>query len=384
MSAVALATKAVTPAVRVEMLGPLRLFVGDEVVDVPGPKRRAVLALLAGAEGRAVATADILDALWPVGVPDSARATLQSHVSRLRGHLGLAAVLLEGLSGAYCLRLDAAASGTDVARARLLLATATDADPAEARRLLAEARSLWRGVALAEFDDVGPLAALAVTLHTLRDSVERAYATAAVDAGAVDEAVEVVSTLVSADPLSEAAVLILMRALDAAGRAADTLPRRPRPSSTPSLRDRPRTLTRSQRAGANHRRADTHASDQTAPGGERPAGTRHRIGGGAAIAHPPATGHLARRRRCRQDGLAGSPPSANNITIVPLAPIIDPAAIPQALAAALDLHVVHGDVLSPPLPCSAPARNCSCSTTANICCPGSATSSPRLATAVHS
>ena len=36
-----------TPAVRVEVLGPLRLFVGDEVVEVPGPKRRAVLALLA-------------------------------------------------------------------------------------------------------------------------------------------------------------------------------------------------------------------------------------------------------------------------------------------------------------------------------------------------
>ena len=51
MSAVGIATKAVTPAVRVEMLGPLRLFVGDEVVDVPGPKRRAVLALLAGGGG---------------------------------------------------------------------------------------------------------------------------------------------------------------------------------------------------------------------------------------------------------------------------------------------------------------------------------------------
>src|SRR5687768_15185182 len=95
VSAAGIETEAVTPAVRVEMLGPLRLFVDDELVDVPGPKRRAVLALLAGAEGRAVATADLSDALWPAGVPDSARATLQSHVSRLRGHLGAAAVRLE-------------------------------------------------------------------------------------------------------------------------------------------------------------------------------------------------------------------------------------------------------------------------------------------------
>ena len=129
----------------------------------------AVLALLAAAEGRAGATADILDALWPGGCR-TRHGPLQSHVSRLRGHLGLAAVLLEGLSGAYRLRLDAAGSGTDVARARSLLATAAGADPADARRLLAEARSLWRGVALAEFDDVGPLAALAVTLRAARVS----------------------------------------------------------------------------------------------------------------------------------------------------------------------------------------------------------------------
>ena len=99
-------------------------------------------------------------------------------------------------------------------------------------------------------------------------------------------------------------MLILMRALDAAGRAADAL-RAGRPSSPPSHRDRPRTLTRPQRARANHRRADTDAADLTAPRGERPAGSRRRIGGGATIAHPPATGHRARRRRCRQDRPGG-------------------------------------------------------------------------------
>ena len=36
---------------------------------------------------------------------------------------------------------------------------------------------------------------------------------------------------------------------------------------------------------------------------------------------------------------------ADQVTVVALAPITDRAAIPQALAAALDLHVVHGDVL---------------------------------------
>jgi hypothetical protein len=41
---------------RVEVLGPLRVLVGGLPVEVPGPKRRAVLALLALAEGRAVGT----------------------------------------------------------------------------------------------------------------------------------------------------------------------------------------------------------------------------------------------------------------------------------------------------------------------------------------
>ena len=148
-----------------------------------------MLALLAVAEGRAVATADILDALWPRGCR-TRHATLQSHVSRLRGHLGRRRAA-RGVER----RLPAAPrrGGKRHRRRPSTFAAGDrqDADPADARRLLAEARSLWRGVALAEFDDVGPLAALAVTLHALRDSVEQAYATAAIDAGAADEAVEV-------------------------------------------------------------------------------------------------------------------------------------------------------------------------------------------------
>lgn len=42
------------PALRLDLLGPLRLVVDGQPVDLPGPKRRAVLALLALAGGRAV------------------------------------------------------------------------------------------------------------------------------------------------------------------------------------------------------------------------------------------------------------------------------------------------------------------------------------------
>src|SRR5262245_3288519 len=88
----------------VDVLGPLRLRVDDVDADVRGPKRRAVLALLAVADGRAVTDDALLDALWPEEIPESGRAALHSHVSRLRGHLGAAGDRLERLEGAYRLR----------------------------------------------------------------------------------------------------------------------------------------------------------------------------------------------------------------------------------------------------------------------------------------
>lgn len=72
------------PTVRVDVLGPLRLVVGGDAVEVRGPKRRAILALLAMAEGRVVAVDHLVDALWPSEPPELGRAAVHSHVSRLR------------------------------------------------------------------------------------------------------------------------------------------------------------------------------------------------------------------------------------------------------------------------------------------------------------
>ena len=70
-----------TARVRVEVLGPLRLVVDGGVVDVRGPKRRAVLALLALAEGRTVPVDTLVDALWPSEVPESGRQEIgRAHV----------------------------------------------------------------------------------------------------------------------------------------------------------------------------------------------------------------------------------------------------------------------------------------------------------------
>ena len=131
------------PALRVEVLGPLRAVVDGAPVDVPGPKRRAALALLALAEGRTVAVDELVDALWPGEVPESGRQALHTHVSRLRAQLGPAATRLQTRPGGY--RLDLAPDGLDLVQARALLAAARAA-PADALPLLREARRLGKDV----------------------------------------------------------------------------------------------------------------------------------------------------------------------------------------------------------------------------------------------
>jgi predicted ATPase/DNA-binding SARP family transcriptional activator len=212
-----------TPSVRVDMLGPLRLTVGGTISEVPGPKRRALLALLSTASGRVVAVDDLVDALWPGELPDPAQATLRSHVSRLRRHLGGGAARLEASNGGYCLDLGGEGSGTDVGRARSLLSRARQSDPPVAFGLLAEGRSLWRGRPLVEFGDVDRLRDVAVRLDDLRRSLDESYAAAAIESGHTAEAVEVATALADEHPLSEAAALLVMRAFDGAGRAPEAL-----------------------------------------------------------------------------------------------------------------------------------------------------------------
>ena len=148
------------PPVRVEVLGPLRLVVDGAPVDVPGPKRRAVLALLALAEGRTVPVDHLVDALWPSEAPESGRQALHTHVSRLRGHLGPAAARLQTAPR----RLPARARRRRAGRRAGADAAATARSGARGTRparspCCGEAHALWRGPVLADLTDVAPIAA---------------------------------------------------------------------------------------------------------------------------------------------------------------------------------------------------------------------------------
>lgn len=326
------------------MLGPLRLVVGGEDVEVPGPKRRALLALLAVADGRLVPIGELLDSLWAGELPVSARPTLRSHASRLRHHLGPCASRLEGTAGGYRLRVGGEGTTTDVAEVRSLLGRARRAPPPAAHELLARARSLWRGPPLHEFDEVDRLCFLAVSLEELRCSVDQAFTSAAIEVGRPAEAVATASALVRDTPLSEPATLLLVRSLDAAGRPADAL-----------------------RVAYEHRKA---LREET---GLEPSPALSNVEQAIAGRTPARTGRVPRspnslrgrahelatlQRLVRSErlvtvtGPAGVGKTRLAVEVARkevepvclwLTPLADDAAVPHALATALDLREIHGD-----------------------------------------
>jgi predicted ATPase/DNA-binding SARP family transcriptional activator len=345
------------PRVRVDVLGPLRIVVEGVTVEVRGPKRRAVLALLALAEGRAVTIDHLVDALWPAEIPESGRQALHSHVSRLRGHLGPAAARLETLAGGY--RLVLGSDDLDAAQARELLRKArasADRDPAGACALLRKANALWRGPVLGDLAEVAPVATAVVALEQLHRDVTDALIGCAIDAEALDEGiVGLAAAALAADPLREPAALLLMRALAATGRAPEALrigrEYRRRLADEAGLDPSPAlgALERNIAGGAAGpagRAPSRRSAVLTAPttrliGREAEVGELRRLIAAARLVTLVGPGGVGKTRVALE--VARQVQAA---TVLLLAPVTDPAAIPHALAGALDLEVVQGDVLS--------------------------------------
>ncbi|WP_281899755.1 BTAD domain-containing putative transcriptional regulator [Phytohabitans aurantiacus] len=193
---------------RVDLLGPLAVMVEGRTVDVPGSRRRALLALLALEAGRTVGVQRLIEALWPDDPPDNAVQALYNHISRVRGHLGLLAGRLERRANGYRLHLEPWELDVDAVQ-RL----APD-DPGAAL-------SLWRGPALEEFRSLPELESESVRLGELKlelvdEFLERRLATGehvAADAAAA----------ATAAPLRERTAFLQIRALAAEGRAAEAM-----------------------------------------------------------------------------------------------------------------------------------------------------------------
>ncbi|MBV9950669.1 MAG: AAA family ATPase [Acidimicrobiia bacterium] len=213
------------------VLGPLEVRRDGQVLDLGGPRQRAVLAFLLTHRREPVSLDRMIDELWGEDAPPKATASLQAYVSNLRRVLEpdrpprAPAQLLVSRPPGYALdvgddRLDALRfeRAADAARDAL-----TSGDPAGALEHAARGLDEWRGEVLADFpyDDFADAERGRLTDRRVVLEQDRAAALLALDRP--DEAAALAETLTTDHPLREQAWELLMLARYRSGRQADAL-----------------------------------------------------------------------------------------------------------------------------------------------------------------
>lgn len=212
---------------RFRMLGPLEVrSAGESWAGIGAAKWRSLLACLLLRPGQVVPTETLIAELWGDTPPPTANNLVSIYVHRLRGVIGdPGGEILAYRKPGYQLRVNAEDTDLGVfetlaGQARGLLADG-DAEAAAAR--LREAEDLWRGELLA---DVTPT--ILVTTESERAGELRLTAAelrieAELRCGRHSEVIPGLRSLVAENPLREGLWLLLMRALDSAGRHAEAL-----------------------------------------------------------------------------------------------------------------------------------------------------------------
>jgi predicted ATPase/DNA-binding SARP family transcriptional activator len=210
-----------TTSLEIKLLGPFEALVGGRPAEMTGPKRHALLALLALRGGRMVPVEVLVDALWGAEVPAAPRNAVQHHVSRLRAALG--ADSIAAVSDGYAL----ASATVDALRFEGLLAAARSAqrtgDAGQAAKLVGRALALWRGRPLQGLPDSPWVSAEAARLEGLRlDALEEQFQ-AALELGEHFEVVDRIRRVVEEYPFRERLWGQLMLAQYRSGRQAEAL-----------------------------------------------------------------------------------------------------------------------------------------------------------------
>jgi DNA-binding SARP family transcriptional activator len=215
-------------ALRIELLGPVRAWRGEEELELGGPQRRALLSMLAGTR-RPVSRDEVIEGLWGQDAPASAGNAVHVHVSWLRRVLepgrpvrSPARILTAARSG-YRLDLTPGSLDTEVLDFHLATARRLAArDPVVAVRSLDAALSLWHGTSLDGAP--GPWA------DVERARLDELYQAATEDRlemllmlGAHHEVLADLAALIRKHPLRERFRGLFMLALYRCGRQAEAL-----------------------------------------------------------------------------------------------------------------------------------------------------------------
>jgi DNA-binding SARP family transcriptional activator len=224
--------------VRFGLLGPVRVWDGENEVNIGSPQQRAVLALLLLNEGRQVSVDHRVQGLWGSDAPASAVGVVRTYISRLKRVLteteakpSDTEARIGSDRGGYRLLVNPRA--VDVTLFRVSLSAAREArqrgDLVEASRQLRRGLALWRGPALGGVG--GPQDTLAgsffqvrrASLEQLRASADEDRLALDIELGNHDEAIAELSVLVAEDPYRERLTELLMWGLYRGGRQTEAL-----------------------------------------------------------------------------------------------------------------------------------------------------------------
>jgi DNA-binding SARP family transcriptional activator/tRNA A-37 threonylcarbamoyl transferase component Bud32/outer membrane protein assembly factor BamB len=205
---------------QIRVLGPVEVECDGAPINLGGPQQRRLLAVLVLQRGRAVSTDRLVDAMWPDGdPPDAAGRSMRTYLSRLRNALPGTSIVTQ--SGGYVFDVDGA--GVDVDQFDDLLREAESSLPDRALCLYDEALRLWRGDPFGEFGDEWWALPESTRLRERRTSAELERAETQMAMGHHNRAIADLERLAAERPLDERPITLLMQALVATGRQAESM-----------------------------------------------------------------------------------------------------------------------------------------------------------------
>jgi len=203
--------------VRVDILGPVRLFVEGAEVSIRRSQVERALALLVAFAPQPVSHDQLIEHLWAESLPSNPRASLRVALSRVRTTLGDASDCLRAESTGYV--LDAA---SDCSEYQALLQRASKSADADAVALLKQAGELWAD-SLPAFAEATLLEPLNARLRGLRQRSLVDHSECLYRLGRYDEAADVALDAHHADPSDERLSIAAAQSLAATGRKSTAI-----------------------------------------------------------------------------------------------------------------------------------------------------------------